>query len=167
MTILYLTWESPYLVKTVFILRQGPVHYISLGRKLVALYSSTVFLYSYFAGDGHIHYHWSFRWQKIRDILYKESVFPSKGFGDDCHLPAGMVMWHVWMTDLDVRLAISGSWYNIEKSSYQYREFHCGDTTALISSYFYNRCNMAFNEPMHCNKPNITYLSLQWDFLYW
>ena len=33
---------------------------------------------------------------------------------------------------------ISGSWFNTKMSSYQYRKSHCGDKTAVRSSYLHN-----------------------------
>ena len=32
----------------------------------------------------------------------------------------------------------SGGWFDIKMPSYQYRKFHCGDKTVVISSYLHN-----------------------------
>ena len=35
-------------------------------------------------------------------------------------------------------LSLTGPWFNIKKSSYQYRKSHCGDKTVVRSSYLHN-----------------------------
>ena len=37
-----------------------------------------------------------------------------------------------------IQLRCSGPWFNIKMSSYQYREYHCGDKTVVRSSYLHN-----------------------------
>ena len=41
----------------------------------------------------------------------------------------GIYTWHVFIT---------GPWFNIKMSSYQYRKSHCGDKTILRPSYLHN-----------------------------
>ena len=46
-----------------------------------------------------------------------------------------------WTTDGPVHwriYAYPGGWFNIKKSSYQYRKSHCGDKTVVRSSYLHN-----------------------------
>ena len=40
-----------------------------------------------------------------------------------------------WQRDTS---SITGPWFNIEMSSYQYRKSHCGDKTVVRSSYLHN-----------------------------
>ena len=45
-------------------------------------------------------------------------------------------MGHFWCVEYQIPLP--GPWFNIKSSSYQYRKSHCGDKTAVRSSYLHN-----------------------------
>ena len=52
------------------------------------------------------------------------------------------------------RQQVSGPWFNIEMSSYQYRKSHCGDKTVVRSSYLHNGiCYTVKMTSLHWNNP--------------
>ena len=57
-----------------------------------------------------------------------------------CENTANGMLWEIVCNTLHLRPVdkITGPWFNIKMSSYQYRKFHCGDKTILRPSYLHN-----------------------------
>ena len=78
-----------------------------------------------------------------RPFQYRDAVFPVHR----SHCWDDVIQTSIWVLK-------SGSWFNIKMSSYQYRKSHCGDKTAVRSSYLHNgisytgkRAYFLFNQP--------------------
>ena len=71
----------------------------------------------------------------LKTQSYYDANFAVIGGNESCpynnlHCCQWWQSWHIW--------ELSGGWFNIKMTSYQYRKSHCGDKTILQPSYFHN-----------------------------
>ena len=72
---------------------------------------------------------WRDRWTRNIKAFMKDS-FRNSAVSTNHNIPGKLGQYH--------SCCCPGPWFNIKMSSYQYRKYHCGDKTAVRSSYLHN-----------------------------